>query len=372
MIRPDCIEVYPDRAAWLAARRRLPGSCPHTLTGHYRIGASDIGCILGRSPHGGPWDTWLDKREGRAEEDNADMAQGRRWERRVLEDYAEATGAEVVSGAWLAHVARGSVEGTAAWTAGEHTLVRHPEHPWATCSPDGFARMDPDMTGEGPIDPSWCGVECKAVMDPGAAALWAEETQVIASGHEGAWPAPLHYVLQVYWSLAVTGLPFWDLAAILMPRRGRLVYHRFLADPDLQAALLEQVGAWRQRHLVEGEEPPVDDSEAAWSYYASRDHAAPLREATEEERALALELARVQRELKAAEKSEARLKNELGQRLQGCAGVALGPSPGRRKKPPRVAWEGGGVQHHEAKPARTVTVAPHLRVRGVTEEDETP
>ncbi len=92
MIRPGCIEVYPDRAAWLAARRRLEGSCPHTLTGHYRIGASDIGRILGVSPHGGPWDVWLDKREGRAEEDNADMAQGRRWEARVLEDYAEVMG----------------------------------------------------------------------------------------------------------------------------------------------------------------------------------------------------------------------------------------------------------------------------------------
>lgn len=361
MIRPECIEVYPDRAAWLAARREL---CDCGERGDIcvsgRIGASDIGCILGRSPHGGPWDVWLDKREGRAEEDNADMAQGRRWERRVLEDYAEATGAEVVSGAWLAHVARGSVEGAAAWTAGEHTLVRHPERPWATCSPDGFARV-----GEGPR----CGVECKAVMDPAAAALWAEETQVIEPGHEGAWPAPLHYVLQVYWSLAVTGLPFWDLAAILMPRRGRLVYHRFLAAPALQAALLERVGAWRQRHLVEGEELPVDDSEAAWSYYASRDHAAPLREATEEERALALELARVQRELKAAEGSERRLKNELGQRLQGCAGVTLGPSPGGRRKPPRIAWEGGGTRTEEARPARTYTVAPHLRVRGITEEE---
>ena len=360
MIRPECIEVYPDRAAWLAARRQLPGSCPHTLTGHYRIGASDIGCILGRSPHGGPWDVWLDKREGRAEEDNADMAQGRRWERRVLEDYAEATGAEVVSGAWLAHVARGSVEGTAAWTAGEHTLVRHPAVPWATCSPDGFARV-----GEGP----WCGVECKAVMDPGAAALWDEDRDglIVTPGWEGAWPAPLHYVLQVYWSLAVTDLPFWDLAAILMPRRGRLVYHRFLDDEALQAALLEQVGAWRQRHLVEGEEPPVDDSEAAWSYYASRDHAAPLREASPEEAALAAELHRATQDEAAAKARKERVRNELGARMRDVAGIALGPAVGR-KKPPRAVWQTQKASSYVVNRPET----SFIRLWGLSTEEESP
>jgi hypothetical protein len=255
MISSDCIEVYPDRAAWLAARRSVlvpstvnagraklgyppvpepDGSRQVSWPVEHRIGASDIGRILGRSPHGGPWDVWLDKREGRAEEDTADMAQGRRRERRVLEDYAEATGAFVQQPAVWASYALDDL-----MLSDEHILIRHPEHAWATCSPDGFAEHMPSGCRADPT--LWTGVECKAVMDPGAAAEWAEETQVIEPGHDGAWPAPLHYVLQVYWSMAVTGLPFWDLAAILMPRRGRLVYHRFIADPGLQGALLAPV-----------------------------------------------------------------------------------------------------------------------------------
>src|SRR5690606_11073041 len=33
-------------------------------------------------------------------------------------------------------------------------------------------------------------------------------------------------------------------------------------DPEAQAALLARVAAWRERHLVRGEEPPLDGSEA--------------------------------------------------------------------------------------------------------------
>lgn len=349
MIRPDCIEVYPDRAAWLAARREVCGHCLSPTCREApplpRIGASDIGKILGKSPHGGAWDVWLDKRQGRADADTDDMAAGRRWEPVVCAHYAEDTGAVI-----LAHEGNGLV------------LVRHPEHAWATCSPDAFIADKDGVCG---------GLEAKAVLDFGSAAGWGEETQIVEPGvfeRTAPWPAPLHYVLQVYWSLAVTGLPFWDLAAILMPRRGRLVYHRFLADPEFQDALLAQVGAWRERHLVGGEEPPVDDSAAAWSYYAGLPHEAPLREATPEEAALARALHAAQQTRAGAEEMERMLKNQLAARLADVKGVALGPAVGR-KKPPRIAWEGGGERREEARPARSYTVAPHLRIRGITEEE---
>lgn len=395
MIRPGCIEVYADRAAWLAARRRVfcglcggsgvePAERLCTRCGGtggaaawaYRIGASDIGRILGVSPHGGPWDTWIDKMGlGAPEPDTLDMAQGRRWEARVLEDYAEATGGQVLSPTSDSPpaVRKGVPHGESVL---RHepcggVIVRHGEHPWATCSPDGFAAARIPLESGGFTWGPWGGVECKAVMDPGSAAEWDEDRSglIITPGWEGAWPAPRHYVLQCYWSLAVSGLQAWDLAAILMPRRGRLVYFTLLADEELQGRLLAQVGAWRQRHLVEGVEPPVDDSEAAWSYYASRPHEAPLREATPEEDALARALHAAQQMGKAAEAQEKRLRNELAARLQGCAGVALGPAVGR-KKPPAVKWEGGGVQQRPAQPAKTINVAPHLRVRGLSTEEE--
>lgn len=363
MIRPDCIEVYPDRAAWLQARRRLipavgaPIDEPIVL---HRIGASDIGKLLGKSPHGGPWDVWLDKMGlGTPEPDTLDMQMGRRWERRVLEDYGEERGVWAHGPEWATSIAEAP---SPTWRS--NVIIRHAAHPWATCSPDGFG----EEIGAGPGAPVW-GIECKAVMDPGSAAGWEEETVIIEPGHDARWPCPLHFALQVYWSLAVTGLPFWDLAAILMSRRGRLVYHRFLADPELQDALLAQVGAWRQRHLVDGVEPEIDDSAAAWSYYASLPHEAPLREATPEEAALALQLHTVQRTCESALAQAHRLKNELGARLKDCRGVALGPPPGPRKRPPCIKWEGGGVQHKEAQPARTITVKPHLQIRGLTEEE---
>lgn len=320
--------TFDSRDEWLNARRE-PGV----------IGASEVADVLGAPGcFKGPWALWCE-RMGHLppQEDTEELARGRRREAWILAEYQEITG-NLVSPAGL-------------------TIYQHPVHDWARCTPDALC-WGPGHRG--PLT----GVEAKNVQSWGE---WEMDHVEITPGWTGAWPCPPRVVLQSYWSLEVTGWAWWDICAWV---RGEFVWHRLHRDEALQAALLEQVGAWRERHLLLAEEPPVDDSAAAWSYYASRDHAAPLREATEEERTLALELARVQRELKAAEKSEARLKNELGQRLQGCVGVALGPAPGRRKKPPRIVWEGGGVQHHEAKPARTVNVAPHLRVRGITEEDE--
>jgi putative phage-type endonuclease len=317
------LESFNTRQEWLAARDRDLG-----------IGASEVAQILGVSPFGGPWDLWTRKLHGVREEQTEDQASGILWEPVVLYLYGQTTGRD-------------------AKAPDRPTLLRHAEHPWLLQSPDAWTQ-DGELRGQ---------VEAKRMR---FATGWGEPC-TITPGWEGAWPCPAFYAVQCYVQLEVSGLDFVDLVALL-PSYDLRIY-RILPDPELQAQIVAQVREWRDRHLIAAVEPPVDDSEAAWSYYASRDHAAPLREATEEERALALELARVQRELKAAEGSERRLKNELGQRLQGCAGVTLGPSPGGRRKPPRIAWEGGGTRTEEARPARTYTVAPHLRVRGITEEE---
>lgn len=320
------IERFDSRAEWLAARDR-----------DHSIGASEVAQILGVSPFGGEWDLYMRKLHGVREEQTEDQASGIAWEPIVLYLYGETTGIE--------------------WEAPDQpTLIRHDEHPWLLQSPDASAR-DGELVGQ---------VEAKRMRFFDG---WGEPCTITPGwGEDGTpWCVPRHYAVQCYMQIEVAGLDFVDLVALL-PSYDLRVY-RILPDPELQAAIVAQVAAWREKHLLLRVEPPVDDSEAAWSYYASRPHEAPLREATPEEAALALELHYVQRAGKAAEAQEKRLRNELAARLQGCAGVALGPAVGR-KKPPAVKWEGGGVQQRPAQPARTINVAPHLRVRGLSTEEE--
>lgn len=324
-MRRGKLERFNSRAEWLAARDTDHG-----------IGASEVAQILGVSPFGGEWDLWMRKLHGVREEQTEDQASGIAWEPIVLYLYGETTGIE--------------------WEAPDQpTLIRHEECPWLLQSPDASAR-DGELIGQ---------VEAKRMRFFDG---WGEPCTITPGwGEDGTpWCVPRHYAVQCYMQIEVAGLDFVDLVALL-PSYDLRVY-RILPDPELQARIVAQVQAWRARHLLAGEEPPIDDSEAAWSYYASRPHEAPLREATPEEATLALELHRVQLAGKEAEAAERRLKNELGKRLMGCKGVALAPAVGK-KKPPCIKWEGGGVRHEEPRPARSYTVAPHLRIRGITEEE---
>jgi len=66
--------------------------------------------------------------------------------------------------------------------------------------------------------------------------------------------------LQVQQQLLVTGDPRCDVAVLI---DDELKIYTVLANPDLQALILERVPAWWQRHVVEGIAPDVDGSEAA-------------------------------------------------------------------------------------------------------------
>lgn len=306
-IDPARVFAFATREEWLTAR-----------SVGISIGASDVASILGvAGAFKTPWQVWAE-RMGHLppQADNAVLKQGRRWERRVLEDYGEATGCAGLEPCDL-------------------TIVRHASAPWAVCSPDAFAWMD-----DGPECPAH-GVEAKT--DQYGHGAWQAETVICTASWSAEWPAPLPYVLQALWSLEVTGLPFWDLACVQFRHGGRLVWHRIMSDEALQAQLLARVSEWRERHLVRGEAPPVDDS-AACSAYVSRHPSSEARRATDEEDALILRM----RQHAAAARMEAsaakRIKNELAQRMAGAPLLSrwgtVKPPRHVEAPPPAQEWDG--------------------------------
>lgn len=258
----DRLEVYADRASWLAAR------APH------RIGGSDVAAILGVSAWAGSWDIYRRKALGIDEavtaEKQALFDRGHMAEPAVLADYALSAGRELLDM--------------------PQCTIRHPDHDWLVGSPDGFA-VDPELGLIGVEAKSAERVDGWGLQAEGVAEILPEDeggaTIVhVRPGDSGAGALPDTYLFQVLTYLEITGLPAWDVHLVAVPfgwweTVAELAKHvpwsriaelapekgihrrtvRVWRDEEAQAALVARIADWRERHLVRGEEPPLDGSE---------------------------------------------------------------------------------------------------------------
>jgi len=233
-----------DRSAWLELRG---------------IGGSSVAAIRGTpGAYSTAWDVWVDRQPGveRIERRDPVLEEGRVWEPLVLQLYTAATGHHV--------------------DPVDRLILRHPEFPWATGSPDGLV-TDPSADGEvGGIEAKTARGDAAQGWGPSGATMEAPDVDLV----------PAHYLDQVYWYLEISGLPWW-VVVVLLPRpwgMPELRWYRVLRNVEHQRRMLLEVATWRQRHIVEGVEPALDDSPAA-RRWLDRTQApkVPLREATDEE-----------------------------------------------------------------------------------------
>jgi len=272
------------------------------------LGGSDLGQIpsivaavggdpaVDCSPWGGEWHVWASKRgEPDEYEGSAQMQIGHWLEGPLLEWAADVAGADSVT-----PMSRS---------------VAHPTAPLRT-TPDGM------ICFKGQSAWIWEGVECK-----------------VAHGYR-PWDAPpLYYELQARACMAVTDVDEWHVAAFFrqVPVRKLYTIHR---DEDIERRLLDAVTTWWDRHIIEGEHPPIDDStecsrglrelhprEAGKSY-------ADFRIATPNEVALCDDIVRTERVIADITADAKRQRNILR--------ASIGDAPGLR-------WAGGKVRWNRNK-----------------------
>lgn len=230
------------------------------------LGASDIAGILGISPWASPWSVWADKA-------------GLLLPREPSEIMEFGKRAEAMIGPWF-H------DRTGLYVVGEQTWCSHPEHTWARATVDAFiAETDtpsPDeLVGVG----EW--------KTEGATRDW--ET------------VPAHYQCQAQWAMFVTGLPrTWF--AVLHGRRFR-VYELERDDEDI-AFMFQRAEEFWINHVLTGEPPPVDGSEATSAALAEV-YGEATDAAVEVEDWLPGALVEAKAHLKAAEADVDRLSNAL-------------------------------------------------------------
>lgn len=225
------------------------------------IGGSEIAAVLGvatRTTEDGAirsgFDVWMAKRSPMERIDTVDAQRGIYLEPSVVDWYMARTG-----------FTKGRAPGT----------VRHATLPHILCTPDALA-LRPDGVAR------LVSVKC-----PRYAYEW---------GEDGTSDVPIDYALQLQHEHAVCSsfMPAgslddrMDLACFV---GGELRIHPIQADRELQGWMLDSATEWWQRHMVEGQTPPLDASAGARHYLKTKwTERQPLREATAVEAQLLAEL----------------------------------------------------------------------------------
>lgn len=177
------------------------------------IGGSDAGTVCGLNPYGNLIKLFYDKTGKEVEEqDNEAMRQGADLEDYVAQRFMEATGLK----------ARRS-----------NYLYRSVEHPFM------IADVDRLVVGED------AGLECKT-----ASAYNADKWK------DGK--IPLHYAMQCYHYMAVTGRRAWYLAAVILGKE--FVYHKLEWDDDVVRRLVEAEKDFWEKYVMAGRMPEPDGS----------------------------------------------------------------------------------------------------------------
>lgn len=191
------------------------------------IGGSDAGAVCGLDPYKSPASVFKDKTCSSVEtKGNESMRQGRDLEQYVADRFSEATGLKVRR---------------------SNFMYRNIKYPWM------IANADRLVAGED------AGLECKT-----ASAYSADKWK---DGN-----IPLHYIMQCYHYMAVTGKKAWYIAAAILGKE--FVYHRLEWDGSLISQLIETEKNFWQEHVIKGRMPDPDGSKACDEVLAQYFHTA--------------------------------------------------------------------------------------------------
>lgn len=179
------------------------------------IGGSDAGAICGVNPYSSAMKVFQDKTsESVEEQDNEAIRIGHDLEDYVAQRFTEATGLKVRR---------------------SNFMYRSKEHPFM------IADVDRLVVGED------AGLECKTASAY-SADKWADGD------------IPLHYVLQCYHYMAVTGKRAWYIAAVILGRE--FTYRRLEWDDALIGRLILAEEEFWKEYVAKGILPPPDGSTA--------------------------------------------------------------------------------------------------------------
>ena len=300
------LRQYATEAEWLAARLSF-------LTA--TEGAAVLCDMIGEPWFSDGYSVWLSHAHPEHEQypSRAHLEMGHDLEPVALAAYERETGMDV--------------------TPYSNALIVHPDG-WMSASPDGLCGQtfgDTDV---------WHGVEAKSSRDMDA---WSRAPGEPIPARMVQAYLPIGYGFQVILSMACADWDRWDIVVFLPFFQTRI--YQIERDQALEERLLEILHPWWERHIQDGEEPPVTGSDVvrAWQAQRYRHKTDTIRTATEAEVRLLEQYRATDEAYKEADRERKRLQAELREAIGEDEGIT-GPAGtvtwradvnGRRRLMPR-------------------------------------
>jgi len=314
MSAPATLTEAQRREAWLKDRR----------TG---IGGSEVAAIVlppeDRPSWCSPLKLWLEKRGLAETAENNAMRAGKRFERSILELYAETRGVAIAF-------------------ADPWEFIRDKHLPILGASLD--ARW-----AEGDRRP----VDAKNIRFKDGS-KW---------GDAGSEQMPLYYACQLTVQMMVTSTEVSDLAVLFSGQD--LEHFQAYYDPETAAIIRERVAVWWERHIVQGHQPEMDGTDAASDYLRKRFARATDRTVEPTQQVLDLILQR--REAYAAEQAAKLARQEAENRIKAFMGDA-------QAIPGLCTWKnnrGSTEVNHEGALLELLSTLERQGVKGVRQTAQT-
>lgn len=208
-----------ERETWLKLRKK-------------GVGGSDAGAVCGLNPYSSPMNVYYDKiSESVSDYDNEAMRQGRDLEDYVAQRFMEETG---------------------------YKVHRSNKMYWSEEYPFMFADVDRLVVGKD------AGLECKTVS-PYNADKWKDGT------------VPMHYIIQCFHYMIVTGKKSWYLAAVILGQR--FVYSKIEWDEEFAQSLIALESDFWNYHVLTRQMPEPDGSQSCNAILETYFHQAKKAEA---------------------------------------------------------------------------------------------
>ena len=244
------------------------------------IGASDVSAIVGMNPFKTQFDVYVEKR-GLVEKDRStvSMRVGRAVERAIAQEYSDLTSRPIIWQGDVQHVDR--------------------DEDWRRSDPDALLTYE----------------------DGGLGTKIVGARQASRYGPSGTDMLPEEHVLQCVWAMSITKRQFWDLAAWLGPRDLRI--YTILRDTELEETLIERCRRFWRENVLAGVPPDVSAEQADADFFKKRfpEAMGGVRQATEEEIALASSLRLARHAFKEAEGTRKLTEAELKLSIAEAEGI---------------------------------------------------
>ena len=247
------------------------------------LGGSDIGAILGLSPFKSPLAVWMEKTGKEVKPvDSLPLRFGSFVEEFVANEYTKATGFT------LRH---------------DESIYIHPDHSYMSAHIDRFVHSDGLDQAATKI------LECKTA-NPFSRAQW---------GEPGSDQIPLHYLTQVTWYLAITGIERADIAVLFGNTDFRI--YTILRDPELENLVLEKAQHFWNAYVLKNQPPPAQTPEDCQLLFQRGDPSKTL-EANAETLALLGRLQTLHYQGNACEEEITTLKTQIMAQMQDAEVLA--------------------------------------------------